>query len=543
MKKSVKWILLAGIFFIAIFIRVYQLGSIPNSLHNDEVANTYAGRFILQNGKDMFGNKIPLLYLNKFGDYPPVIPMYISGLGTYIFGVNEFGSRIGIALCGALFVIPFFFLSYMIYGNLVTVSVLTFIASILPWHVILSRSNAEGIFALTVFLYGLTFLFLYIRKNKTIFVIIGSLLMFLTYLLYPSYRIFIPTAFCSIAISCFLTKNGRKQSVVFGFLALISVVATLYISTTTWGRGRFNQTSIFTELSGVSIQINELSFNESNVVVARIFNNKVLGYSRKFIEQYLSYFSPEFLFIKGGNAQVYSVPNTGLLFLSFLLLPFLVCFCKKKTDYDKNLFKISFLLLLASPLAAALTIVETPNIHRSLSMSVFFVLLLGIYIKPLLQNKNRIMLIIFGCILSLEIVLFMHNYFQHVSLIQSVYRNDGNKAAVLYISKNKENYANIYVTNQEAWLPLTYLFYAQDFSPKRIGTFGLNFRIPQIDTVFFPDTKCPMDNFTQETDSKNYLFIAPEDCKVNKRQFTEIDSIKRINGTVVFAVYTFSRKK
>src|SRR3989338_2265804 len=115
MKKI--YFVLSLIFLLALVFRIYSLGEIPRSLHNDEIANTYVGRYIIQNGVDLYGNKWPLLYFNKFGDYPPVLPMYLSGFGSRVFGNNEFGSRIVIALIGALLVFPLFYISKLLFKD------------------------------------------------------------------------------------------------------------------------------------------------------------------------------------------------------------------------------------------------------------------------------------------------------------------------------------------------------------------------------------------------------------------------------------------
>ncbi len=49
----------------------------------------------------------------------------------------------------------------------------------------------------------------------------------------------------------------------FGWLTLLLIFfsLTFYISQTPWGKGRFDQTSIFSEQSGVSIRMSEMTYN------------------------------------------------------------------------------------------------------------------------------------------------------------------------------------------------------------------------------------------------------------------------------------------
>jgi 4-amino-4-deoxy-L-arabinose transferase-like glycosyltransferase len=139
------------IFLLGLLLRLYNLGEMPSGFHRDEVISSYVGRFLLENGKDIYGNPWPLLYVDKYGDYPPVLPMYLSGLATYLFGVTVFAVRFPIALLGALVVFPLFSLAKEIFKDTKIALFSAFILAILPWHVILSRATAEGIVALSFF--------------------------------------------------------------------------------------------------------------------------------------------------------------------------------------------------------------------------------------------------------------------------------------------------------------------------------------------------------------------------------------------------------
>lgn len=59
-KKKRVLILIFIIFLIAFLVRTYKIGEVPYSLHQDELVNAYAAKFILINGKDLWGNTFPL---------------------------------------------------------------------------------------------------------------------------------------------------------------------------------------------------------------------------------------------------------------------------------------------------------------------------------------------------------------------------------------------------------------------------------------------------------------------------------------------------
>jgi len=81
MKKHTVFLLFLTL-LLSLFLRFYKLSEIPFGFHQDEVVNAYVGKFILKNGFDLYGNSWPIFYFDKWGDYPPVLPMYFSGFGS-----------------------------------------------------------------------------------------------------------------------------------------------------------------------------------------------------------------------------------------------------------------------------------------------------------------------------------------------------------------------------------------------------------------------------------------------------------------------------
>ena len=186
-----QYILIGVIILFAIFVRTYHLISVPYSIHRDEVANTYLGRFVLENGVDIYGNRWPLFYIDKFGDFPPAIPMYLSGAVSYITGVNVYASRLPAALAGTLFIVGLYLFILQTF-NQQTALLASFLAAILPWHVNLSRAGSEGIIALTVWILGIYLLVCFLKNKHSWQLVLSVFLLFLTYFLYPSFRLLTP---------------------------------------------------------------------------------------------------------------------------------------------------------------------------------------------------------------------------------------------------------------------------------------------------------------------------------------------------------------
>ncbi|MEK7118952.1 MAG: glycosyl transferase, partial [Patescibacteria group bacterium] len=75
MKKTYIVLVLIGI--LAFFLRFYNATQIPPSLSWDEVSIGYNAYSILKTGRDEFGRFLPLDAFVAYGDYKPVLPIYL----------------------------------------------------------------------------------------------------------------------------------------------------------------------------------------------------------------------------------------------------------------------------------------------------------------------------------------------------------------------------------------------------------------------------------------------------------------------------------
>lgn len=545
---------LAFILVLSIILRVINLGSIPDSLQNDEVANTYGTRFILENGQDIYGNPYPILYLDKFGDYPPVLPMYLSGLGTYIFGPNEFGSRILIALTGALLVLPVYYLGKLLFQSQKGGIISAFLVAILPGHIVISRYNAEAVVALTVFISFLAITAREITKEKVNYkkIILGCFLGLSTYLLYPGYRIITPLVIAGLTALSISLRKERLVTFILGTMFFCALFLTFGISTTSWGKGRFEQTSILSDVSGITQKIQVLVFNEESILEARIFNNKVIGYGRGLFTEYSKYFSLDYLFGESGRPQMYNVPFTGILYIA--LIPLILASCTsavqmKNRQVSKQLIVFMLYVLLISPLPAALTVTDVPNIQRSALTPIIitFVATYGAIGLLSIGKFGRYILLASTVILVSEIIIFSHQYTKNFSYYTSAYRNDGNKQLVQYLMNNHDKYEKVLVSGEEAWISAYYLFYSHNYDKNLIGTFEKNFRAPRVNNIFFTDDTCPSTDYlsSKKEEYISTLIIDSNDCiqynETDNQELRKIDTIKQQNEMVIFTIYKASQ--
>lgn len=527
--KIVKRLLIL-IFILALVLRVHDLATFPANFHFDEVFNTYVGRYILTNLKDPYGNFFPLLYFDLRGDYPPTFPMYFSGIATFIFGINEFSARIPFALFGAFTVFPIYLFTDLLFKNKRISLLSALFIAILPWHLVLSRASAESIAGTTVLLFGLYLLFKSILENKVRLLWVACLLLFLTYFIYPSFRVLTPLTLLPLP---FLFYKSKFKKSLIG-IVIFSFLLTLFISSTTWGKGRFVQTSIFTNPTIVfAINNNNTSLygDETSIYIARIFHNKFVGYTKEFIKQYLSYFSTDYLFLKGGYPIKYSVRDTGLLYLSFIVFYLGLLLPRWKNFNNKYLFYLIYLLFI-SVIPAALTADDIPNVKRAVFMAVPLVILAGIGFENIvmsMKNKSKIMFLVILTVVIMvsgEFIFFWHQHSQHNGSNKSILMNDGDREVSKYILAHKNEYTKIYAP---AYLIMEYLFFKNDFTSR---PFAYGMIINCIDNIMFVNTgdKCYVDKLIEKRKEKNVLYIEDGDCAYPK-ELSTLDIIRRKDTT------------
>ena len=517
-----------AIFLLAFFLRTYKLQDMPRFLHQDEIMNGYVGRYILENGRDLYDNKWPILYFDNFGDFPNVVPMYISGLSTYLFGINAFAIRFPIALLGSLAVFPMYYISKYVFRNQ-TISLLSaFVLAILPWHIVLSRATAENIMAPTFFLTGICFLSMGIQQKKPIWLLLTGIIYLFTYLLYPGQRIIVPL---SLLPTFFLTNDPKIRRALLG-LCLFFFAVTLAISSTPWGRARFQQTSIFYFNNQVNNKANHYALTAPSqfYLTTRIFNNKLVGYAREAIHQYLSYFSFNVLFTSGGHPDRYLVPDQGLLYITFLVMMVATLVISPATLPKINrplLFYLLFLISL-SALPAALTLDEVPNVHRAAMLSVTSLFLIGFVSLRLLKTKILSIpaLWFFIPLILLEFSYFQHQYYAQGPAAQEFARYDVRTILTKRIIELRPSYKAIILPREI--FPIYYLFYNHNFDPALAGKFSKNLFINQIDNIHFIDTDCPSES--KDLPIENTLIVDMAQCLMMPGYKT-VEITHHANGT------------
>ncbi|MDR0462669.1 MAG: glycosyltransferase family 39 protein [Pseudomonadales bacterium] len=545
------------IFALAFLLRLWNLGSLPYSLHDDEVWNAYIGRFILENGEDLNGKSWPILYSDKFGDYPPVLPMYLSGISTYIFGVNAFAVRLPIAILGGLSVVLIYFLAKWIFSKPSIAYLAALFMAVMPWHIILSRATAEGIVGTFIFILGLFLLFKAIDKQKISLIFVPAyLFIFASYLFYPSFRIIAPM----VLLPTFLLSSNPKLKKLLIGMTVLAFALTIGISQTDWGSGRFDQLSIMTHndvIPGRALNYS-LALGPNRVLQARIFNNRYVLASREFARQYTSHFSPQFLtggdyiqpkryeLIEHGTAYwILLIVIVGLIIVHiwkpFSSKQFLSTFQTGRARF----FLILIWLLLITPIPSSLTLEEVPNIHRTVMMTfgwaTIFALATHLLINAqLFKYWKAITTAIIAIIFAIEVAYFVHAYTSLDYVSNFTHRDDKYELLANWLIDNGSDYDLILIPDQTNLL-LQYLFFKQDFSPEHFSELESSYHMDSIGNIHLAFFTCDeaANQKLLNPEKRIAVITTTELCLTDRDdivQFIDVDEVNRRGLTRAFNI-------
>ena len=437
-------ILLAGI------LRFYGIQNVPPGLYVDEVSSAYNGYSVFQTGKDEHGKPYPL-WFEAFGEYKMPGLIYTTGLSTFALGKSEFAVRLPSALLGTLTVLLLYFLvekllsfdkklyfRESIFRYLPLLS--SFLLAIAPWHIQFSRGAFDATLALFFYAGGFLLYAYYLGKRRFAY-LLGSFLLFsLTLYTYNAYRITSVITLLILTVLHLRTfPNLKKHILISVIVAILLITPVVQFSLTGAGVARFEQTSAFTDLKQM------------------LLIEKTVQYPSVYIKNYLSYFSPNFLFVSGDGIGRHQVPGWGVLYRwmwPFLLIG-LYGLLKNSSLF---LTRLTILLFLLAPLSAALA-VPSPHSLRSLLMVIPIAITLAAGLLLLLNkfwDKRFLLGSIVGFIIVFEFAFYLHYYYFHYTKVNIFDWGAGNKEIVETARKYEKTYSHIVI---EGELGLTYIYF------------------------------------------------------------------------------------
>lgn len=565
------------ILILGIFLRFYNLGSFPISLHRDEAFLGYNAYSILKTGKDISGSLLPL-HTESFL-YSPLGYSYLSIPFIYMFGLNEFSVRAASAFFGSLTVLIIYFLVRELFSsrnihlggvasqhprggrmdssgakpvNLFALFSALFFA-INPWHINLSRTATENIIVTFFIVAGILFYLISLSKGWK-HLIISFILFSTTLFIYQAPRAFLPI-FIPIMILVFNSKKELlRNKFMLLVLYLIFIIAPLvFVLLSPQLSLRIRTLSIFHDKL-TQLIINEQIANDGSgglpYIVTRAFHNKVIGYGNLFLENYFKHFSFDFLFLDKGYPDRYRIPGMGLLYvfeLPLIVLGAIYLFVR----YRKIGIFIVFWILVA-PIGSALTFDDVPNLQRTIFAIPAYSILSGfglvVFLK-LIKSFNirifRLSIIASVFIIIFSVFYYLVQYYFQARVYRSWYRQDGYKELVKQVNRLLPNYKKAIITNRESAPTIFFLFYSK-YNPQSFQKTAYLSKLRDFDRISFDkynftQDECPLrttiqDNVIISTAQEQILYVNSGLCKDTKSISKVLSEIKRIDNSLVFYV-------
>lgn len=462
-----KKIILVIILSIAFILRVYHLNELPSGFHIDEAQIGYNAYSILKTLKDENGNFLPL-HTGFFNEARPMLTIYLTVPWVYLFGLNIFSTRLTNALLGVLAV----YLTYLLAQKIVKDEKIPLISGALlaisPWHIILSRSSADGAIGLAFLLLSNVLTVSWVKNKKLIYLILSYFSWILTYFSYTGVRplVFLHAGFW---LGYFiLTKRKKNTILMLGSLIIFLIFPVYFTSKSGDALARYKQIGNITKESAEArLQSSFLEDSEKiiSLIITRTFHNKLENSIREFSGEYFKYLNFDFLFIHGGFPNryvVYEQPLQYWLEAPLFLLGLYLILRKLKVE---NAYILFWLVCGAVP--AALTLEDSPNMQRAVYMLPGFQIISSFGIVYLYNLRSKIQsikvvkigLTVLPILLIWEISRFLHQYSVHQPIHQPWHRNVEFQQIVPFVTKQEENYDKIILSKLGTEPYLFFLFY------------------------------------------------------------------------------------
>src|SRR3990167_3984040 len=317
-------IFLISIVILATFLRIYKLDTIPPGLNWDEADAAYNAYTIANWEKDEWGQFLPLVFTSFRDDKHPV-HIYLTAPIVKLFGLSDFTTRLSGAIVGTLSVIVIFYLARIIFKSDLTALLSALFLAVSPYHLHFSRGLWEVNFALFFFMLGLLMFYMALR-GKGWLINISFLSFGVSILSYHSSKIIVQPIILMLIL--FYIKDLIRLSINFYLsLVILLIFAVLLISDP--------------QLLGVA-RVQQTQFANDIIEKTQTFQktkSHILGLSEIALNQYLTHFTPEYLFVSGDQSPRNSVKTVGEFY---------------KTDALFILIGLLYLLKLRSKVTAVL---------------------------------------------------------------------------------------------------------------------------------------------------------------------------------------------
>jgi 4-amino-4-deoxy-L-arabinose transferase-like glycosyltransferase len=462
-KKLPVWLIL--ILLLASFLRLWQLDLVPPSLFGDELDVGYHAYSLLKTGKDYSGQFLPT-YIRSLAEWRA--PLFIYSVAPFIkiLGLNELGVRASAVFFGVLGIFFLYLLVKEIFNDQRLALLAALLLAVCPWHLHYSRAAFEVTLLLSLFLGGILLLFKGLKKPA--FLLPAAVLLALTPYTYSTANLFLPLLLFSFLLIFRkqIFKLDKKWILVSLLTALIILTPFIYDLISGQAGDRFTKISIFSDES----LINEINFRRNQGGGGgRLYHNKLTAFSRAFVSNYLTAFSPQFLFLTGDPNPRQGLGDRGELYLIFLPL-LLAGIWVGLENFKSQPYQLMFAWLIISPIPASLTQGGGSHATRLFIMLPTLILFSSLGVLHLLKGKKKwlksLFLSIIFCFLLIEMIFYLHQYYVHYPKDSWRWWQYGYEKTMVYIKENQLDYEKVLINSTYEPALVRFLFWTK-YDPAR----------------------------------------------------------------------------
>lgn len=497
--SHLKWLLL--IVAAGFALRLVAINFLPASLNWDEVSLGYNAYSLLKTGRDEWGTILPTIF-RAYGDYK--LPIYI-----YLSTLSPFFVRLPSIVFGTLLIVVTYLLGRRLASPFVGLTAALLVA-ISPWTWWISRIALEANVGTLLIAIGVYCLLS--RKLN-----LGILFLGLSVWAYNSARVFSP-----LFLFAYLIIHRPKLTTMSYLLTAFLFIPMFFQLFLPSGQARLNWLTILD--SGAIAQIDQLQSRPGG----RLLYNKATYFLYHFGQNYMSYFSPNFLFLKGGNHYQFSVQNHGLIYL--ISAPFFyIGILDLIKNYKLKIKNLVWVWLLLAPVAGSLTR-DAPHVLRAVPMLPLPMLLTAIGLE---RFGKQIKVIFFAALL-----VFVIRYTLDAQNYRNIYSQSwqyGYSEVVQFIKQRYSNYDQIIFTKKYGE-PHEYVAYfwpwdPADFAQTKLWDYHANwYWVNSLDKIKFINDWEIKDLVIKP----NTLVIASPESEIPGH---EIKRINFLDGQPAFVLY------
>jgi 4-amino-4-deoxy-L-arabinose transferase-like glycosyltransferase len=452
---------------LAAVTRLYRLSSQPPGLYWEEVALGYDAYSILRTGKDFHGNSWPIVAFESFGDWKPAGYFYATAAVEFFLGLTPLAVRLPSALAGIGLVVVAVLIAQEIFAGhkqkVWLIGGAGLIVALSPWAIQFSRAGFEA--NLATFFSSLGIWLLLKGRGKHWLWLVAATSLSLSMYTYHSARIFVPLLAAAFGLIFWKSvKSSWQWAVGAGLLGIVLVSPILASLGSPQVSHRFAETSAFTDVEPI-IKINQLREAEGNTPLTRLIHHRYWYYSGTFLQNLLTHFDPNYLFITGDSNLRHSTGQVGVFYLiEVVFLVWGVVAIVRKPD-RKTVFLLIWWLLALVP--AALT-KAVPHALRTLVAIPAPQLVIAYGLVELSHTVRRNFKVkpwLWGSIVigfyGLSAGRYLYDYFGDYARRSATWWQVGYQEMIEYVANHEDQYDRIFISRSQGRPSMYYFFYNQ----------------------------------------------------------------------------------